>query len=351
MEPLFVPAEAFRSVRTPRASEARVLSADGLSSFLGSIHVGSFPVFGRTGADDHSSEPLDLPHYCALLEVAAQRSGNDAFGLQLGRYAAPHQLGLAGAIALASETLGEALENLAHYLPYQLQNTAASFVRNGAACRFDHRILDGRVLQHRQEAELTISTILNLMRRCLGKSWTPDEVHFEHPQPPGVHVHRQVFGAPVFFSMRTNLLAFPDPGLSRAMPDRDTERLEARCATLLQLSGSTGVLGLTDQVAGEIRSRLPSGCPHIDGIAEALRMTRWTLQRRLAEHGRAFSDLVESTRRGLAEVHLATPHMSIREIADELGYSELSAFTRACARWFGAPPSRVRERLDARKRS
>ena len=349
MEPLAVPAEAFRSARTPHASEARVLSPDGLSSFLGSISVDSLPVLDRMGVEDQTGEPLDLPHYCALLELAAQKSGNDAFGLQVGRDAAPHQLGPAGAIALTSETLGEALGNLARYLPYQLQNTAASFVRNGAACRFEYRILDGRVLQHRQEAELTISTILNLVRRCLGKSWTPDEVHFEHPQPPGVHVHRQVFGAPVFFSMRTNLLAFPDPGLSRPMPDRDSERLEARCATLLQLSGSTGVLGLTDQVAGEIRSRLPSGYPHIDGIADALRMTRWTLQRRLAEHGKVFSELVESTRRGLAEVHLATPHMSIREIADQLGYSELSAFTRACARWFGAPPSRVRERILRQK--
>jgi AraC-like DNA-binding protein len=342
MEPLTLPIESFRSRRAPHASQARVISADALSSLLG---IESSAARAPTGHENQAGNSLDLPYYCALLELAAQKSGNDVFGLEVGRDSAPHELGLAGAIALASPTLGDALANLARYLPYQHQNTATALIKGGAACRFEYRILDGRILHHRQDAELTISTILNLMRRCLGKSWAPDEVHFEHPKPQGVHLHRQMFDAPVFFSMGANLLAFRDPGFSRPMPDYDPERLETLCGRLLRLSGSTGVLGLTDQVAGEIRSRLPSGYPHIDSVADALRMTRWTLQRRLAEHGEVFSDLVESTRRGLTEVHLAAPHMSIREIADLLGYSELSAFTRACVRWFGAPPSRVRERI------
>jgi AraC-like DNA-binding protein len=37
--------------------------------------------------------------------------------------------------------------------------------------------------------------------------------------------------------------------------------------------------------------------------------------------------------------------MPIQYIAEVLGYSEVSAFTRACVRWFGLPPSRLRDHI------
>jgi AraC-like DNA-binding protein len=351
MEQVSLNVDPRRLPRTPRASQAKVLRAtvDDLSDFLGSTGVDPGPVFRAAGLDQSVEGKLDLPRYCALLELAARQTGNDVFGLQYGHDVAPERLGLIGGIALASPTLGIGLANLVRFFPYHHQNTEASFRQNANVCRLEYRILDGRILQHRQEAELTMSILLTLIRRCVGKSWAPDEVHFEHPQPEGTRMHRQVFNAPVYFSMGTNALVFRDPDLRRPMPDRNAARLQNLCETLVRLAGGTGVLSLTDQVAGEIRSRLPSGYPHIEIVADALRMTRWTLQRRLAEHGQVFSNLVEATRRSLAELYLGTAHMPIREIANVLGYSELSAFTRASVRWFGEPPSRVRERILRQK--
>lgn len=300
------------------------------------------------GLDESAVGPgcLDLPRYCELIEAAADKTGNDAFGLQFGRNLAPEGLGLLGAIALSSSTLGDALDNLARFFPCYRQNTHAFFRRSGDLCRLEYRILDGRVLRRRQDAELTMSSSLNLIRRCLGGAWTPDEVHFEHPRPETIRVHQSVFDAPIHFSMKTNALVFRDPGLSRPMPGRNPTRLQGLSDALFKVGGGPGSLSLTDQVLGEIRSRLSAGYPHIEDVADALRTTRWTLQRRLAEHGQVFSDLVETTRRRLAELHLGTVYMPIRDIAEVLGYSELSAFTRACTRWFGEPPSRVRERLQ-----
>lgn len=288
---------------------------------------------------------LDLPRYCDLMQRAARQSGNDSFGLECGRDLMRERLGLVGDIVLSSPTVGSALENLVGCFPFHQQNTAIAFRRTAGLCRLEYRILDGGIIDRRQEAELTISSLLRLLRECLGGDWRPDEVHFEHPRPERIQAHRQILAAPVYFAMATNALLFREPDLSHPLRGGNPGRVDTLRRNLVELADDTAALSLTDEVAGEIRFRLAGGYPHIENVADALRMTRWTLQRRLAEHDVTFSDLVERVRRGLADLHLGAAHMPIREIADLLGYSELSAFTRASVRWFGAPPSKVRERI------
>ena len=335
--------------RVRLASTARVLSAaaNGIADFILANGADPDAVLGAVGlqrADVRTGrQSLDLHHYCALIETAARQTRNDNFGLEFGQSFVPERLGLIGEIALASPTLGASLDNLVSYFPYHQQNTATAFRKAGGLCRLEYQILDGRILERRQNAELTMGLYLNLIRRCLGRQWSPEEVHLEHPRPEECRAHASVFGAPLYFNMPTNALVFGDRDLARPMPGSDEQRLRDLCDALTVLSGSTGTLGLTDRVAGLIRSLLPAGYPRIEDVADAMQMTRWTLQRRLADHGQTFSDLVEATRRGLATIHLGQAHMSIRDIADSLGYSELSAFSRACVRWFEMPPSRVRE--------
>ena len=83
-------------------------------------------------------------------------------------------------------------------------------------------------------------------------------------------------------------------------------------------------------------------CPTLDEISEALDLPAWTIQRRLAEGGIAYKELVEETRKELALSYLKQPHLPLTEIAFLLGYSELSAFSRAFHRWTGVAPRRYR---------
>ncbi|SEQ19097.1 Helix-turn-helix domain-containing protein [Faunimonas pinastri] len=343
--------DACRPTRQAALSNGKILSsaANGIADFI--LENGADPdtVLRTVGIEERSvrapRESLELRSYCALIEAAAHHTRNDNFGLHFGQGFLPERLGLIGEIALASPTLGASLENLARYFPYHQQNTQAAFRKTGSLWQLECRILDGRIMQRRQDAELTMGMYLNVVRRCLGVDWAPDEVHFEHPRPENFQAHQGVFNAPVYFNMPTNALVFSDRDLQKPMPGWNAARMRDLCEALTVLTGSTGTLGLTDQVVGEIRGQLPLGYPHIENVAEALQMTRWTLQRRLADHDQIFSDLVERTRRDLAELYLRQAHMPLRDIADILGYSEPSAFSRACVRWFEAPPSRVRERL------
>jgi AraC-like DNA-binding protein len=58
-----------------------------------------------------------------------------------------------------------------------------------------------------------------------------------------------------------------------------------------------------------------------------------------------FKKLVDDTRRRIAVEHLRRSSDSITEIAFMLGYSDLSAFTRAFKRWTGTAPMEYRRRF------
>lgn len=303
---------------------------------------------------DDPRAPLDLGDYCALMERAAKETRNDNFGLDFGQQFQPEQLGLIGALALASPTVGAAVEQLARYFPYHQQATETRLVSVRDRLQLQYRITDGRILDRRQDAELTLGMFTNVLRRALGAHWAPEAIHFEHPSPAGSREHAERFRAPVHFGQRMNAIVLRPTGLDRPMPQADLPAMARVRDELVGLSGGLRGLGrlpLHERVKGEIRSMLCEGEPSIEPVAQALGMARWTLQRRLATTGHTFADLATGIRRSLALSYLAERHLGVGDVAVLLGYSETSAFTRAFTRWFGQPPSAVRPGAPASRPS
>jgi AraC-like DNA-binding protein len=308
-------------------------------------------VLSRAGLEEDQlsdiNRPLDLGSYVHMMELAAEDTGNDNFGLWFGQQFKPEMLGLIGAIAIASPTLGAALGNLARLFPYHQQATHTAFTRQGELMSLEYRIIDGGIVERRHDAELTLGMLVNVLRHCLGTNWAPEEIHFEHPKPGEWRQHSQAFSAPVYFGQHTNALIFRDDRLHQRMPQGDLHKANSLCDELVKISGGIGILSLLDHVKGEIRSRLPDGIPYVETIADAVGMQRWTLQRRLADYGLSFSGAIDLVRRELAARHIRQRYVSILEMSDILGYSELSAFSRAFRRWFGVSPQKYRGKLFA----
>ena len=94
-----------------------------------------------------------------------------------------------------------------------------------------------------------------------------------------------------------------------------------------------------------LAASLRNGRPNLAQVAQDLGLSSRTLQRRLREQGFVFGQLVEEVRRRLAQSYLDEGRLSVSEVAYLLGYSELSAFSRAYRRWTGAAPIAGRQRL------
>jgi AraC-like DNA-binding protein len=330
--------------------ERKVLAAaaSGIKEFIGRQGADAEQVFVDAGIEEKSlGDPqvaLDLGAYVDMMEAAARRTGNDNFGLGFGSQFKPQMLGLIGGIALASPSLGAAVSNLAELFPYHQQATRTRLTRDSRFFRLEYRILDGRIIERRQDTELTLGMFINVFRHCLGPRWTPDCVYCEHVRPESWHEHERVFGAPVHFGERTNAILFRGDEMSRRMPEADLLRLDHLRGELIRVAGNVGSVSFLDAVKAEIRSSLPTKSLSVAAMADTMGLARWTFQRRLAQHGLNFSALVDLVRRDLAAVYMRQPHISVTDVAFVLGYSELSALSRAFKRWYGIYPQQLRER-------
>jgi AraC-like DNA-binding protein len=80
----------------------------------------------------------------------------------------------------------------------------------------------------------------------------------------------------------------------------------------------------------------------IHEVAKGLGMSSRTLQRRIAEEGSRFRELLSDARRELARLYLLQPSLGLSESASLLGYQNPNSFLRAFRVWEGVTPTEWR---------
>jgi AraC-like DNA-binding protein len=319
-------------------------AATGIVAFIEARGGDVDRIFGRAGiAPDTAGSPtlkVELKSYCQLFEVASADTKCDNFGLWFGNQFQPRDLGLWGYSAISAPTLGGALSNLVDLFHFHQQSSSMSLRRGqDGLMRLEYQIEAPDIVERRQDAELSLGMFLNVFRDCLGQQWVPEEVHFEHPRPADSHEHEKAFGAPVYFSLTRNALLFRPEIMSEPMPHCDAKLMAMMQMCLRQLeSEPQKCASFTDRLKAVVRARLPDGYPALDDVAGSLRITPTAIQRKLASEGLIYRELVEVIRRELAIAYMKQRHLPFSEIALLLGYSELSAFSRAVHRWTGQSP-------------
>jgi len=92
----------------------------------------------------------------------------------------------------------------------------------------------------------------------------------------------------------------------------------------------------------QINHILPHNIPTLDQVASNLNLSPRTLQRKLKLANSSFENLLDNTKKQLANDLLAHSEDSISEIGFILGFSDASNFNRACQRWFNCSPTKYR---------
>ncbi|SET20526.1 AraC-type DNA-binding protein [Marinobacter segnicrescens] len=96
------------------------------------------------------------------------------------------------------------------------------------------------------------------------------------------------------------------------------------------------------QVRPLIARHLARGKVKVEEVAAELNMSRHTLYKKLKEENLTFAGLLEDVRREQALNYMNDRDRTLSEVAELLGFSELSAFSRAFKRWMGKSPAEFR---------
>ena len=299
----------------------------GVKSRLAHSGVEADDLFAEAGlaeGDGLACDALTLSDKLShLWELLVEKSGDPLLGLKV---STPHRLGwlgVMGHVMLVSPTVQSTIERCHGH-------TRVGLVLPGL-CR--------PVPQQRYD--FVWSVVLRTLRCASGNDHAcPVQVEYTFPAPANAHVYAETFGCPVRFNMPHNVMEFADADLVMALPTGQTLQ-DGPGAPMLASLAAAGPPTFSARVQELLATLLPKGPPHRDHVAALLMMSERTLQRRLAEEGTSFTTLVDDTRRELARQSLSSGDLSLKMLSFQLGFSEPSAFYRACKRWFGMAPSDI----------
>ncbi|MBB2494716.1 AraC family transcriptional regulator [Aquipseudomonas ullengensis] len=280
-----------------------------------------------------------------LLECAAQELNCPDFGLRMADYQDLHVLGPVALIAQSSATVGQALSEIVRFIGYHspglhldLDNSEAHAPRLVIGIR-----LPG-LLQQRQMIELAMGVGHNTMKLLCGVDFTAQAVLLSGISPLPPARYKRFFKAAAYTAQACNALVLKAEQLSQPIEQQDPHMHNTLLQYLSQFSAQ-GPDDLVQQVERLILRMLPTQRCRLPLIAEQLGLHQRVLQRRLADQGRRFEEMLEAIRRDRAEQYLAERAMPMSQVAGLLGYSEQSVFNRTCQRWYGMTPRARRRQL------
>jgi AraC-like DNA-binding protein len=292
-----------------------------------------------------------IPHdrFQRVWSAAGEFTGDPCIGLHAGEHIHAHAVNLFGYLMLSSATLGSGVRRVARYQRVLLGVPMIAIDDSGAAVRLrvgmEHDEPESRAIQ----AEYLAALVLRIMGWVSETDIRPMEARFEHSPRGEISEYRRCLRCPVKFSADRNELLLDARTLDRPSIHADGTLARVHEEFAQQLLASEGEAAVTGRVRRALAENLESGAVDLASVARQLGLSARSLQRRLAEEGTSFREILESLRREIARQHLEKHVTPIAAVAYLAGFSEVSAFTRAVRRWFGRTPARLRH--EARNRS
>jgi AraC-like DNA-binding protein len=269
------------------------------------------------------------------LAGAVRAADRPSLPVEFGSTIRPADMGIFGMLILAAPSLGRALE-LSVKFQRLMTTTATTHLEHArGAARWVWRCGRPRTLGIRVRNEVVLTEHVAVVRALVAGA-TPRQVCFVHPKPSGSEAHARYFDCPIAWSADEDSVAWHNAHLHPPMGSDPAlcefiEREAQRRLLLLPPSGSV------DEVREAILQHLPTSNVNLPTIAALLGRAPRSLRRELASAGCAYRSLVDGVRKQRALELASVQRHSMTEIALKLGFSEVSAFSRAWRRWFGQP--------------
>jgi len=309
---------------------------------------------GRSASSTHTRWPLHAPPARALktsllgftrmLSSAAEQSGRAHLGLEMACVPQGQAGGIFSDLFLYAPTVGDALQALTRYFPVGQTGTTVSLTQAQGAARFTYDIHDPAVGERLQDAAYTLGKIYRSLRRCAGESWMLDQVTLAAAQPHHIEPYRRFFQAPVAFGAQSTSLCFSSTLLHLPIASADAQRYAQSCRRLEQLMPASNEPDvLEDALRAWLAHAAPQGQATLEQAAADFGVTPRTMQRRLKDKGIRFQLLLAQVRMETAQRMLAESRLPVTQIAEQLGFSETSAFTRAFRTYTQLSPRAFRQ--------
>nr|WP_233709963.1 AraC family transcriptional regulator [Aestuariicella albida] len=297
--------------------------------------------------DQEYSKPLTPREITSLFNVAAQTTSDEYFGMRMGGNFKYESAGLTILNLVSASNLEQGLTDLIKYGKYVDNGLDQKLIRGSESFIYQLNICSNDDLDWRQFNEYLLSLILCIISTCTQQDIHPESVAFPHQQHAPMATYLEFYGSKKVLFNRENLeICLPNQVLSLPFVSAN-KLLHSMIVNSLKSYISEELNSeFSDIVCRELMRMTAKEIPSINSVASNLSVSTRTLRRKLMHEGHTFQEMKHLAMEKKAKHLLASTNLSIAEIAYELGYSEVSAFSRAFRSWTLDTPQHYRNSLS-----
>jgi AraC-like DNA-binding protein len=182
---------------------------------------------------------------------------------------------------------------------------------------------------------------LPFWRTMLGRDWKPELTCFARPQPADDSAYRRVFGK-VEWGHDFDGWVFDTRSAYHPLPAPDPESM-AEIERLIDDRVARDGPGSDDIATVAVRLLTEGDCS-LYRLAEELGVDRRTVHRRLQVRGLTYSELLDQARREIVEQQIRRDDLVLSDLAEMLGFSAVSTFSRWFRQAYGVSATDYRRR-------
>jgi len=278
-----------------------------------------------------------------LWNLAVEATHDDCFGLAAAGFWHPTTFHALGYAWLASVTLKQAFERMVRYAHLVSNATQVSLQKDTDGYRVTLGLRVTDIQPATAALDASFVAIVRMCRTSYGDEFAPRRVQLAHGRPACAQRLESFFRCPVDFDTAPSALLLDAAPLEATLLTANAELAHANDQIISQYLAHLDRTHIAPQVKAKLLDQLSSGNVTEAQMAVALNQSERSLQRKLRAEGTSFSQLLEETRRELAQRYIENSRLSITETAYLLGFAEPANFTRAFRRWTGQSPSDYRQ--------
>ncbi len=201
---------------------------------------------------------------------------------------------------------------------------------------------DGADVQH--------SVLCNLamwMRFCswlIGQHIDITSATCASPQPKFMAGIRHFFPCPVEYDQPVNSVTFSARHLEAELirTEADLKEFLKLAPYHLVIEPQAATMSITHRIREILGDDFREEMPSFEELTGLLNMSARTLRRRLEKEGTSYQRIKDNARRDVAITMLSRHGMTASEVAEQVGFSDPSAFHRSFKKWTGQSPGSYR---------
>ena len=287
---------------------------------------------------------IPAPKFAVMLRQLAVYMRQPSVALFIAQCVNTANLGVLGYLLHACDSMGEALLKLMRYgklIMNDMDEIQTQQIGMNIELQWPQWSEGNEIL-----LELGMAVMRQFSLQLAGQPLQMNYIHLMHDlmhdsEHDKAH-YEAFFGCKVYFNQPRNIMSFPAKNLKIPIEKPDKALLsilQQQAEEALKSLPSTDVF--LQQAQRQLMDLCQQGEPSLTQLADRLHISTRTLQRRLTDYQLSFQQLLDDVRQQLCQQYLQQ-QVSLSDIAQLLGYSDQSAFTRAYKRWTGTTPLQQR---------